>query len=264
MNSSLSAPAAAPLLFNWGPPRRRKLAITTFLVLSLLGHALCFYIFQIVYPPTVALLPPPAHLSLISANSEEGRSLLRWIDAEDPALAFATQRPPEARLRALPKTSHVPSYLTNAPALKEVPPPVIDLRTPSSQPPAPVPIRYESVPSPAETPTTVLFSPELDAFGAATLSTPAFTQSNNEPPEAIHFRVAIGRGGEIRYCFALNSSGDPALDEQARHYLMLCRFARRSTTSAENDQPLVWGMATIEWGSDVAPPKTTSTNVRVP
>ena len=259
MISSASAPAALPLLFNWEPPRRRKLAITAFLALSLLGHALCFYIFQIVYPPTIALLPPPAHVSLISANSEEGRTLLRWVDAEDPALAFATQRPPEAKLRALPKTSHIPSYLTSSLALKEVPPVIVDLATPSSQPPGPVPIHREVTPATAATPTTVFFSIELEALGAPTLPAPEFTASNNEPPQAIRFRVAIARRGEIRYCFALNSSGEPALDEQARHYLSLCRFSARLTPSGESDQPLLWGIAAIEWGNDVARQKATST-----
>ena len=253
-----SAPAALPLLFNWEPPRRRKLAITAFLALSLLGHALCFYIFQIVYPTTIALLPPPAHVSLISATSEEGRTLLRWVDAEDPALAFATQRPPEAKLRVLPKTSHVPSYLASSPALKEVPPVVVDLATPSSQPPGAVPIHREVTPATVATPTAVFFSNELEVLGAPTLPAPEFTASNNEPPQAIRFRVAIARRGEIRYCFALNSSGDPALDEQARHYLTLCRFSAGLTRSSESDQSLLWGVAAIEWGNDVARRKATS------
>ena len=135
MNASVSAPAPTPLLFNWEPPRRRKAAITAFLLASLIAHALCFYIFQIVYPPTVSLLPPPARVSLIAPNSEEGRTLLQWIGAEDPALAFATQRPVEARLRALPALRHIPSYLTFEPALKVAPPLFVDLRVPSSQPP---------------------------------------------------------------------------------------------------------------------------------
>src|SRR5881227_2984414 len=121
MNISLPGFATEPLLFSWEPPRRRKVAITAFLALSLGGHALCFYIFQIVYPPTVALLPPPARVSLITPASEEGRTLLRWIDAEDPALAFTTQRPPEARLHALPKAEHLPSYSAIEPALKDIP-----------------------------------------------------------------------------------------------------------------------------------------------
>ncbi len=96
MNPSLPGFAAEPLLFSWESPRRRKMAIIAFLALSLVGHALCFYVFQIVYPPTIALLPPPARVSLITPASEEGRTLLRWIDAEDPVLAFRTQRAPEA------------------------------------------------------------------------------------------------------------------------------------------------------------------------
>jgi hypothetical protein len=259
MNSSASAPAALSLLFNWEAPRHRKLAITTFLALSLLAHAFCFYIFQIVYPPTVALLPPPARVSLISASSEEGRTLLRWVDAEDPALAFATQRPPEARLRALPKTSHIPSYLRSSPALKEIPPPVVDLAAPSSQPPGPVAMRHESTPATGIAPTAAFFSKELDAFGAPTSPAPDFAASNNEPPQAIRFRVAIGRLGDVRYCFAQNSSGDAALDEQARHYLTLCRFSGRLAGSGESDQSLRWGIATIEWGNDIARPKATST-----
>src|SRR5213596_3595331 len=115
MNSFISESAAEPLIFGWDSPRREKLAITIFLALSLTAHALCFYVFQIVYPPTIALLPPPARVSLITPASEEGRTLLRWIDAEDPVLAFTTQRAPEARLRALPKIGHIPSYLTLEP-----------------------------------------------------------------------------------------------------------------------------------------------------
>src|SRR5256885_9623357 len=140
MKASIAGPGPEPLLFSWEPPRHRQIAISTFLALSLIAHALCFYVFQIIYPTTVSLLPPPARVSVISSDSEEGRTLLRWIDAEDPALAFTTQRPPEARLRALPKPTHMPSYVATAPALKELPPPVVDLSMPTSQAPGPVPI----------------------------------------------------------------------------------------------------------------------------
>src|SRR5438876_12218568 len=133
MNSIISQSAAEPLIFNWDSPRGEKLAITICLVLSLVAHAFCFSIFQIVYPPTVALLPPPARVALITPAAEEGRTLFRWIDAEDPALAFTTHRPPESKVRALPKIEHVPSYLTAKLTLKDVPSPEVDLRIPDSQ-----------------------------------------------------------------------------------------------------------------------------------
>jgi hypothetical protein len=265
MNTSLSAPAPTPLLFNWEPPRRRKAAIIAFLLASVIAHALCFYIFQIVYPPTVSLLPPPARVSLIAPNSEEGRTVLRWVDAEDPALAFVTQRPPEARLHALPKVRHIPSYLAREPVLKEVPPLVADLRMPSSQPPTAVPIVHQQVAAATSaTPTSVSFSKEFDGLGAPNLPTPNFSASSNEPPESVRFRIAVRARGEIRYCFPLNSSDDPALDEQARHYLMLCRFSGRPTTGEKSDQSLIWGIATIEWGNDVARPSATPTTTGAP
>ena len=89
-------------IFNWSPARSRKVSIISFIAASAVLHALCFYIFQIIYPPTVALLPPPARVSIITPASEEGRLLLRWIEAEDPALSSTTQRPPDASSFARP------------------------------------------------------------------------------------------------------------------------------------------------------------------
>jgi hypothetical protein len=253
MNAFVSETAVEPLLFSWEPPRRRQLPLAAFLALSLVAHALCFYVFQIVYPPIVSLLPPPARISVITSSSEEGRTLLRWINAEDPALAFTTQRPPEARLRALPEVEHVPSYLAVEPALKEIPPEVANLRIPDSQPPGAAPFGHRRTALAMGTTTTsVSFSKEIEAFGAPTLPSLSFAASNNEAPQTTHFRVAVNGIGEMRYCFPLNSSGDPALDKQARRYLALCRFSK-SAASVEKDDPLLtWGIATIEWGSDVA------------
>lgn len=256
MKALISETAAEPLLFSWEPPRRRQLALVAFLALSLVAHGLCFYVFQIVYPPIVSLLPPPARITVITSSSEEGRTLLRWINAEDPALAFTTQRPPEARLRALPEVEHVPSYLAVEPALKEIPPEVLNLRIPDSQPPGAAPFGHrQAVPAIGAPTTSVSFSKELEAFGASTLPSLSFAASNNESPQTTHFRVAVSRIGELRYCFPLNSSGDPALDKQARRYLAVCRFSKGPVSTEKNDPFLTWGIATIEWGSDVARPR---------
>jgi hypothetical protein len=256
MNNLSSELATKPLLFSWDSPRRRRAAFVAFLALSLLAHAGCFYIFQVVYPPTVTLLPPPARVALITPASEEGRTLLRWIDAEDPAVAFTTHRPPEARLRALPKVEHVPSYHAMEPLLKDLPPLEVDSRAPDSQPPDAVPfMRQKSGSVAGAIPTSVLFSSELDTFGVATLPPLKFVASTGETPEAIRFRVAVGTLGEMRYCFPMNSSGDPGLDEQARLFLMHCRF-HKSAPDGKPDALLIWGMATIEWGSDISRPQT--------
>jgi hypothetical protein len=265
MNNLSPELAAEPLVFSWDSPRRRRAAFVAFLALSLLAHAICFYIFQVVYPPTVTLLPPPARVALITPASEEGRTLLRWIDAEDPAVAFTTHRAPEARLRALPKVEHVPSYHAMEPTLKELPRFEVDSRAPDTQPPAAVPfVRQKSASAGVPIPTAVSFSNELDTFGPAIFPELKFVASNGETPEAIRFRVAVSRLGEIRYCFPMNSSGDPGLDEQARRYLTRCRFSRSDLAGGKPDASLTWGIATIAWGSDIARPQASQPSRAMP
>ena len=256
MNSAASELVAEPLLFSWDSPRQQKAVLAIFLVLSLVAHALCFYVFQIVYPPPVALLPPPARVIFIAPESEEGRTLLRWIDAEDPALGFTTHPPPNAKLRALPKTEHVPSYYALHPVLKEIPALNPDLRIPSSRTPGAVrALSPKSASSVAPSRTAISFSRELDQFGVPSVPQSRFAASVEQTPEALRFRVGVNDFGEIRYSFPINSSGDPALDEQARLQLVRSRFSPGKATGGRSGSSLVWGLATIQWGSDVARPQ---------
>jgi hypothetical protein len=253
----VSAPLASEsdlgLVFAWDQPRRRRLAITGFLVASVVFHALCFYAFQIVYPPAVALLPPPGRVTVISPNTEEGRVLLRWVEAEDPALASTTQPPADRKSLAMPTIQHAPSYLMRQPTLREMPPSPPDPAVPSAQPPAPVeswraPIQLV----PKSAPTIVRLSADLETIGAMQGPEMKFTASGHEGPQAAQFRVAVDENGAVRYCFLEKSSGDAALDEQARKYLGLCRFSAIRHPPFTTQTDFVWGTATLDWGNDVA------------
>jgi len=253
----MNASTAPQLLFNWGPPRRRNPAIAGFVLASFFAHVACFYLFQIVYPPTVSLTPAPQRVNLISANTDEGATLLRWVDAEDPALASTTRRPSDARRYLLGKIQHIPSYSASEPALQAAPPLNVDLRIPSAQPAGPVPVVARVSPKSIGTvPTKVTLSRELETLGQPNFMSASFKVISNEPPQNAQFRIAVDPQGVVRYCFPLNSSGDAALDEQARQHLVLSRFPAGSTSDHD---ALVWGIATIEWGNDVAAPNSKPT-----
>jgi TonB family protein len=246
------------LVFAWDKPGRRKRAIAGFLFGSLLLHAFCFYIFQIVYPPAVALLPPPGRVSLIAPNTEEGRVLLRWLEAEDPALASTTQRPTDGKPLPLPTIQHAPSYLTREAALKEIPAPPSDARVPSAQPPAAVERPLAQIANaPRTVPTTLRFSPELEALGSAQSPELKFIASGKESPEVAQFRVAVNDRGDVRSCFLEKSSGDAALDQQARKYLALCRFSPVQNPESKIQNGSTWGLVTVEWGNDIVFPPST-------
>lgn len=252
MSAALAPANESGLIFDWDNPRRRRKALIGFLIGSLMIHALCFYLFQIIYPPAVALLPPPGRVNLISPNSDEGRALLRWLEAEDPALASTTQRPVDGKALVLPMIQHAPSYLSRQPVLRDVPPLTSDLRVPSAQPPAPIERPLAQVQTtPKISSTTVRFSPELEMFGAVQAPEMKFAAASRESPQAARFRVAVNENGEVRYCFLSNSSGDTALDEQARKYLALSRFSPTGDQPAAITGRLVWGTAAVEWGNDI-------------
>ncbi len=243
------------LLFKWGARRRRKRSIVTFVIASVVVHAFAFYLFQIVYPPTVALLPPPARVGVISPTTEEGRQLLHWVEAEDPAVASMTQRPADVKAFMPPKVQHIPSYVGYQPALKPLPPSQPDLHVPSAHPPGPIILPHPRVPSAEiEAPTAIRFSPELEAFGAPQFPEMHFTRAGQESPQAALFRVAVSSAGEVRYSVLERPSGDSALDEQARLALALCRFPSGQNGDLKIQNDLVWGTASVQWGNDVAPP----------
>lgn len=243
---------ADDLIFGWERAGRGKWTITGFLFGSLVVHALGFYLFQIVYPPAVALLPPPGRVSLIAPTSDEGRLLLTWVDAEDPALASTTQPLPGGKSLVMPTIQHAPSYLTRQPALKELPPAPPPLRIPSARPPAPVePPAIRVEPAAKIAPTVIRFSPELEALGSAQVPELKFSASTQESPQVAQFRIAVNGNGEVRHCFLQNSSGDAALDEQARKYLALTRFSILNPPFSILAS-LTWGSVTVEWGNDLA------------
>lgn len=263
----MNSPTAAgnELVFGWEKPGRGKWTLLGFLLGSLVLHAFGFYLFQIVYPPAVALLPPPGRVSLIAPTTDEGRLLLRWVEAEDPALASTTQVMPETKALVLPTIQHAPSYLGRQPALKELPPPPPALRIPSARPPAPVekpasPIQFATQPIA----TAIRFSPELTSLIPPQMPELKFNTSSNNSPEPARFRIAVSAQGEVRYCFLQSSSGDPGLDEQARKYLAAARFPALHNSPAPADAPLIWGAATVEWGNDVATPPSASPTPTAP
>src|SRR5438067_2790127 len=101
------AKAQTGLTFSWPETRLISLTLLGFIALSVLIHALSFYIFQLAYPPSAHINPPPAQVSVLTPGSPENNALLRRIEAEDPALA---SRPQEVLPANLLNLRYTPSY----------------------------------------------------------------------------------------------------------------------------------------------------------
>ncbi len=238
-------PSRGGLTFEW--PLRGKISpyLPTFFFLSLLLHAFGFYVFQVVYPTHVSIAPPPAVVSFLTPNTPENIALLQWVIAEDPAVVAAPHevlpthllelpyKPSFAEARSVPRLPATAPEAINFPAAQDV----LALiggalkRERFSAPPLPAPaseVRFSGD-----------LAPRAPAAGEP-LRLAAKSSANLEPAR---FLAAITPGGEVRFVFLQQSSGDKALDEAAEAHLVRVKFK-----PAEGG--LIWGMVAFFWGGD--------------
>src|SRR5204862_2739380 len=117
------------------------------------------------------------------------------------------------------------------------------------------PVRLPRVKANANAPglarkTTASFADLPAALGDPVFADFKFRLTRPDASANARFRVAIDEGGAIRFCFLIESSGDPALDEQARDFLQLCRLMTKENSPVTNGTALFWTTATILWGHD--------------
>jgi hypothetical protein len=99
--------------------------------------------------------------------------------------------------------------------------------------------------------TMALFADPPPDFGDPVFADFKFRLIRPDAPANARFRVAIDGAGAIRFCFLIESSGDPALDEQGRNFLQLCRFKTKENAPPTNATGLFWTTTTILWGNDL-------------
>src|ERR1700733_6449459 len=79
-------PSEPDLTFHWPVEKGFPFVLFVCVAGSLFAHAATFFLFQVVYPQRVTIPQPAPHVSLLTPSSPENIALLRWIEAEDPAL----------------------------------------------------------------------------------------------------------------------------------------------------------------------------------
>jgi len=237
------------LTFHWPDYRKVSFAVPGFILLSLLLHGVAFTLFQVVYPPSGMLRPPPAGITLLTPSTPENRALLQWIAAGDPALS---SQPQEVTPPGLLEQHYQPSYgeLYTEPKPAELP--VENIRMPSLIDSQGL-IAAVSRQSPAATipslacPTQMRFSPELanrkSTAGEANQKPVNFQFKTHSSLEPAQFLVGVNPSGEVGYIFLEHSSGEPKIDREAESMIGKSHF--------EPGKETTWGMVCFCWGNDV-------------
>lgn len=226
-------------VFDWRNPRL-SLAMPGFIALSLLLHAVAFYIFQVATPPGFPVKAPPAHVTLLSPSNPQTRAFMKWVESEDPALVHrpspyippallkSTYRPSFDQARSLP-----PLYDDQENELRALPP-GIDFQS----------LLQRSPHNPGSTPTAP--APSQLVFSSIFNHPPVrlkVTPTTFKDLAPIRFLVGVSPQGTATYVLKQGSSGDTAMDAQAERQLISMAFPATG-------KQFIWGQVTVAWGSD--------------
>ncbi|HEY3900851.1 MAG TPA: hypothetical protein VGM54_19730 [Chthoniobacter sp.] len=234
-------------VFNFSTPEDSGFPYVLFLCVlgSFLAHAATFFLFQVVYPQRVTIPQPAPRVSLLTPSSPENIALLRWIDAEDPALVGNDNpvAPPglvDVHYRpsfASPRTAPLGAPAEQARGVR-FPPAVDHLSVANrlaagSEIPGKLPVLS----------TSITYSGALAGRPVEKNPPVAFKYHPTEPADTTTALLGVTSKGEVRFAVLQQSSGDPALDELALAHL-------KQVTFAPIEAPLTWGFATYTWGTD--------------
>ncbi len=109
-------PATPPFILAADPPaddfrNHPRWRLVAFLLCSLLSHLVCFYLFQVAYPPAAPPPPVPVTIYLPAPGTPEAAQVAAWAEAADPARLTLPPLPSPARaLETAGANEYEPSF----------------------------------------------------------------------------------------------------------------------------------------------------------
>ena len=256
---SAAPEAPSELIFQWGRRSHVHWRLAGIIALSLLAHAVSFYVLQVAYTPTGAQLPPPAQVTMAPLNQPGNEAFARWLAMEDPALVAQPTEPLPVETLAALDFHYVPSYKAAQAGFKSLEPLPGESAVnspPRPRPPGPVPLGLftSGLPTRALVPagmgqrTAVVLTGGVETFVSGPLPPVSFkTPLGSEPLEPTIFLVGARPEGGRPFVLLKSKPGNTTAEEYARDYLSRLDFSPIKNDTNE----VVWGCAEFAWGNDI-------------
>ena len=264
MKTADAPPAGAtdetpPLVFQWGWRQRAHWRLAVLIALSLLVHAVAFYVFQVAYTPTGSQSAPSVQVTMLPTvrgdappeTRAQARALAQSLAVDDPSLTVEPTLP-ESGLPRGDLVQYVPSYKAAPPPFKPLDPPATgNAAPPRPRPPGPVPTvsgNATTLPATPAPPTRIVLTGDIAPLAPGEMPPVTFAlPSGATTLSSTTFLVGVRAEGGAPFLFRESSSGDVSADEFAQDYLAHLSFGPPAAGTA----PTVWGWAEFHWGRDV-------------
>lgn len=241
--------------FAWPTRLKSSWRLAGLIFAMLFLHSAAFFLFQAATPvinPPPRTAPPVQLLTAFTPDgrvSPENQSLLRWIEAEDPALVA---RIPNVEMPPLPSVPYQASYTKYRTAPLVAPPEPVTVQFPPAR--DALSLIMSGEPAPQRTQEAVK-AQQTRIVLSANLATRAPSSINfhpkaktTKPMEPAQFIVGVSQTGEVQFIFPQqeDSDGTGALVGEAIEFLGSLAFVPAPEST------VAWGTATVEWGDEIA------------
>lgn len=246
----MSAPKRDATIFDWSGAHRSSWLLALFIFLSLFAHSAAFF-FVHISSPERQLIPKTAQpVQLLTrfgadgAPSPENEAMLRWIEAEDPAVVARITQVEPAGLLDVP---YRPSFAVFRTQPRDIPaeptviqyPPARDsmsyILDTDRKPPA-------QLPDAPETSTTIVFHGAFAARASSEIRVkPTITSSQSL--RTVELLAGVTSAGEVPFCYVQTGSGSAEMDSEAVRMVSAVRLA-------PGGSQISWGTVVVRWGSD--------------
>ena len=240
------------LTFDWRARNGRPFWLFLFIVLSIVGHVACFYLFQVVYPPQERELLRPVEVTVLDPDDPLSRHVLSRIDdrvvAFDARVSFELpgEEEPASEVRLHP------SFEGYQPKLKQLPPPSRELGelfvAGNLYLPTPAGAAVETLQEPLESPpvrpvATLRWQGEPREVLLPFEWEPETPPARSEEIESAVFLLGVDGAGRVVHCLPDQSAGGE-MDALLIPALQRMEFTARPSASG---QSVDWVWADILW-----------------
>ncbi len=249
-----------PLVFQWKRRSHAHWRLAALIALSLLVHAIGFYVLQVAYTPNGTQLPPPVQVVMARAERPDdppetrvqARALAHWLAVTDPSLATQPMVPEGERTPGS-AVRYQPSYRAAPVPFKPLDPPAaVTTAPPRPRAPGPVPtlakIGSSGQPAGLSPATRIVLTGGIARLSPMPLPVISFTlPAGTKTLSSTVFLVGVRPDGGEAYLFREGSSGEVSADDYAQQYLARLHF---QVPAAAGDG-MIWGWAEFDWGREV-------------
>jgi hypothetical protein len=246
----MSKPAEKPTTFDWSGRHRSSWTLALLIFGSLLVHSSAFFLIQIRTPERNVIPETAQPIQLLTpyapdgSPSEENAAVLRWLEAEDPAVVARVATVEPAGLLDVPFR---PSFAVSRTRPRDVPQEPSTIQYPPARDSMQFILHADARPAPEVAATTgtktkVFFAGAVKARAPVDLEIKPSTTSG-ESLSSVELLIGIAASGTVKFCLVQSGSGAREMDAEAVRLVSNIKLQ-------PSEAALEWGTATVRWGID--------------